>query len=135
MIDGVKSKLIYLHFEFFNVLQENGLDDKTDEDYDEAEYAVGGADDIRQVVEEENEEYDARSTESNYDEEEDEDEGDDDEQGADFDDDDDDEDEDGGDGISSSNFVWQATYPSKMSNTSLSMDVIEEECEDEVCLI
>ena len=40
------------------------------------------------------------------------------------------EEEDEDDGIAVSNFIWQACYPAKFSH-SYSMDVIEEECEDE----
>lgn len=48
----------------------------------------------------------------------------------DFDDDDDDEDEEGDEGVAVSNFVWQACYPAKL-NQSFSMEVIEEECEED----
>ena len=46
----------------------------------------------------------------------------------DFDDDDEDEEED--EGVAVSNFVWQACYPAKL-NQSFSMEVIEEECEED----
>lgn len=49
---------------------------------------------------------------------------------VDDDDDDDDEEDDEGDGIEASNFVWQACYPAKL-NQPFSMEVIEEECEEE----
>jgi len=42
----------------------------------------------------------------------------------------DDDDEDDGDEGIASNFVWQACYPAKL-NQSFSMEVIEEECEEE----
>ena len=45
--------------------------------------------------------------------------------------DDDEEDEEGDDeGVAVSNFVWQACYPAKL-NQSFSMEVIEEECEED----
>jgi hypothetical protein len=46
------------------------------------------------------------------------------------DDDDDDQDEEGDEGVAVSNFVWQACYPAKL-NQSFSMEVIEEECEED----
>ena len=46
------------------------------------------------------------------------------------DDDDDDDDDEGDEGIAVSNFVWQACYPAKL-NQSFSMEVIEEESENE----
>lgn len=69
-----------------------------------------------------------------YQEEEDEaqgeEEGDDGEIVNDFEEDDDDDDEEGDEGIAVSNFVWQACYPAKL-NQSFSMEVIEEESENE----
>jgi hypothetical protein len=63
--------------------------------------------------------------------EEEEEEGDDGEIVNDFEDDDDDDDEEEGDeGIAVSNFRWQACYPAKL-NQSFSMEVIEEESENE----
>lgn len=51
-------------------------------------------------------------------------------QGCQGDDEEGEEEEDGDDGVAVSNFIWQACYPAKFSH-SYSMDVIEEECEDE----
>jgi hypothetical protein len=63
-------------------------------------------------------------------EEEEEEEGDDGEIVNDFEDDDDDDEEEGDEGIAVSNFRWQACYPAKL-NQSFSMEVIEEESENE----
>ena len=65
-----------------------------------------------------------------YNEEDDDDDNDNEEDAEEDDEEDDDDDEDEDEGVAVSNFVWQACYPAKLNQSS--MEVIEEECEDEV---